>query len=405
VHYFDRVSKVRFSTFRSLPLSWIHYDRNERLAVMDSGGNYNDDNGWMFTQQLPAVIPVPRVPTVIPRLRRIAVPYWSLIVLAIVGSVAAGAVTATFWPWEYHSKTAGAAALQRHGDSVATSGSVADNALATEEVTKIDLSPVRLKPASLSPGGLNTANLSPANLTTTNPNASKPITVKPAEAEPPAQPPAQVAQDPCQSNPSKPQIVMNLQRTTLRSDEPASLGLTVDGAAEGAHLIICGFAAKSVFSVGRAVDENTWSVPASMIADATIMPPRGFAGQMDLAVTLMNTDRSPADRKTVRLQWLPEAQPAPRRDFANLDSLLNYGVHLKAAGNLADARQIFSRAAQGGDPRGAFMLAETYDPISLAKHQLLPRDSDPELARIWYRKASDLGSLDAPGRLERLTNW
>jgi hypothetical protein len=142
-----------------------------------------------------------------------------------------------------------------------------------------------------------------------------------------------------------------------------------------------------------------------------IMPPRGFVGPMDIGVMLVNTDKSLADRKVVHLQWLPQAQPAPQtpatplHDFGKHDTLLSYAAHLKAIGNLADARQIFNRVAQAGDPRGAFMLAESYDPISLAKHQLLPKDSDLELARIWYRKAFDLGSPDAPGRLDRLTNW
>jgi len=41
----------------------------------------------------------------------------------------------------------------------------------------------------------------------------------------------------------------------------------------------------------------------------------------------------------------------------------------------------------------------------LAKRQLLPPESNLELARSWYRKASDLGSQEANARLERLLNW
>src|SRR5262249_41923454 len=156
-----------------------------------------------------------------------------------------GALAATLWPWDYRHKTSGTAMMLPHGNDVANSGNVADNALTAGEVTKIDLSPVSLNPAGVNPGGLNTLNLSPANLNTTHPT---PIMVKPAAAEPPsqgappAQPPAQVtqqvAQDACHNDPSKPHIVMSLQRTMLRFDEPASLGLTVDGTADGAHLII-----------------------------------------------------------------------------------------------------------------------------------------------------------------------
>jgi hypothetical protein len=405
---------------------------------VNNGGNCNDENDWTFDRRLPAVIPLHRVPVVIPLTRRVTIPFWGLILVAMSGSVLAGAMAATLWPWDYHNKTSGVVAARPHGNDAVNDGNVDDSTLAAAEVTKIDLSPASLNAANLNTANLNTANqntpnlnaanqntdnLSTTNLNTTEIDISRPVTVAPPVTVTPvpitppvpvqpaaAEPSVQGAHDPCHRKSSDPLLVLNLNRTVLHSDEPASLGLTVDNAPDGAHLLICGYAAQSVFSVGRAVDDNTWTVPASRISDATIIPPRGFAGPMDIAVMLVNTDRSLVDRKVLHLQWLPRARPAPQmetppRDFARNDSLLSYGTHLKAIGNLADARQIFSRVAQTGDPRGAFVLAETYDPISLAKHQLLPKDSDLELARIWYRKASDLGSPDAPNRLDRLTNW
>jgi hypothetical protein len=409
---------------------------------MANGGNYDDDGNWMFNPRLPAVIPLPRTPVIIPLPRRFAVPFWGLILLAMSGSVLAGAVAATLWPWGYHNhgKKSGVMATRPRGDDGVSIGNVDDSALAAAEVTKIDLSPASLSPTHLSPANLNTSNLNAPNLNTPNLNADNPNTAnlnlnkndvgvpRPAMAEPitvappalaapvpvrpaAAEPSVQTVYDACHAKLSGPQLVLNLNRTVLRSGEPASLGLRVDNAHDGARLLICGFAAQSVFSIGHSLDENAWTIPAAMATDATILPPRGFAGPMDLSVLLLNADESLADRKVVHLQWLPQAQPSsqtaalPLRDVAGQDSLLSYGTHLKAIGSLADARQVFSRVAQRGDPRGAFMLAETYDPISLAKHQLLPKDSDIELARVWYRKATELGSQDAPGRLERLTNW
>jgi hypothetical protein len=384
-------------------------------AVMDNGGDCNDDNTWKFSRRLPAVIPLTRVPVVVPLTRRFAVPFWAIILAAAVGSLLTGALAATLWPWNYNSQTTGISAVQRSNDALNTENA-ADSPSSAADVTKIDL--------SLS--SLNTTNLSPANLKTTDVGPVRPVTAPAAVPVPAAAPPvtvpalvpvkpapadlAQTALDACHMKPSGPLLVQSVQRTVLRADEPASLGLTISGALDGTQLLICGFAANSVFSVGRSVDENAWTIPASMIADATVIPPRGFVGPMDLAVTLVNGDKSSVDRKTVYLQWLPRQAAAqvpalPRREFSNQDSLLSYGLHLKNTGNLADARQIFSRVAQAGDPRGAFMLAETYDPISLAKHQLLPTNSDMELARVWYRKATELGSPDAPGRLDRLSNW
>jgi TPR repeat protein len=175
-------------------------------------------------------------------------------------------------------------------------------------------------------------------------------------------------------------------------------------------LIICGFAARSVFSAGRSIDENTWVLPVAEAADLTLLPPRGFVGPMKLVVVLVNTDRSLADRRTVLLQWLPQtsgvsAAPAPQT--ADVNDQLEEGKRLRSAGNLAGARAIFQRHAATGDSRAAFLLAETYDPIVLARyqHHLLPPDSDLEKARLWYRRASQRGSPEANARLDRLSDW
>jgi hypothetical protein len=389
---------------------------------MANGGNFDHDSNWMFDPRLPAVVPRPRTLVVVPLSRRVAVPFWGLILLAMSGSVLAGGLAATLWPWGYHNHNKTSVARPRVDDGV-SANNVDDPTLVAAEVTKIDLSSSSLNTTNLNTPNLNAASLNTANLNTNDvgasrPAAAEPVTITPAPAPvlaapvplplETAEPSAQSAYDTCRAKPSGPQLVSNMSRTVLRPGESASLGLRVDNAPDGVYLLICGFAAQSVFSVGRSVGEYAWIIPASVVVDATVMPPRGFAGPMDLTILLVNRDKSLADRKMVRLQWLPQVQQTsapPLRDFANHESLLSYGAHLRSIGSLADARQIFGRIAQKGDPRGAFMLAETYDPISLAKHQLLPKDSDIELARVWYRKATELGSPDAPGRLDRLTNW
>ncbi len=60
---------------------------------------------------------------------------------------------------------------------------------------------------------------------------------------------------------------------------------------------------------------------------------------------------------------------------------------------------MYQRAAEAGDAAAAFALAETYDPLVLAKGDIPP---DVGLARIWYTKAIDLGSTSALERLEKL---
>jgi TPR repeat protein len=77
-------------------------------------------------------------------------------------------------------------------------------------------------------------------------------------------------------------------------------------------------------------------------------------------------------------------------------------LDLEATGDLAGARLVLSRAAEAGNARAAFMLAETYDPLELAKLGERGLASNLAAARIWYAKANDLGWKEAAARLERL---
>jgi TPR repeat protein len=70
--------------------------------------------------------------------------------------------------------------------------------------------------------------------------------------------------------------------------------------------------------------------------------------------------------------------------------------------NYAAPRLVLSRAAEAGDARAAFMLAETYDPLELAKLGERGLAANLSTARIWYAKAHDLGWKDAAARLEKL---
>jgi hypothetical protein len=315
------------------------------------GGSGGDDSRRAVNPGLPAVIPQPRAPSsALPLWRRFVLlrPWWRLAVVAVLAA-SVGVVTAKLWP--LHNNLA---ALLR---------------------------PVHPAPEAASP--------------------SPPIRITTA-------PPSGITADVCQRSLPGPQVVVGGPPTLLPADAPASFGVTVDGVSDGAQLVVCGFAARSVISAGRSIDEKTWILPVSDIMDATLIPPRGFVGPMQLVVALLNADNSLADRRRLHLQWLPKTGgllPATMPRMAEVNAELEEGKRLKAAGDLGRARTIFLRIAQTGDSRAAFLLAETYDPISLAKHQLLPPDSDIEKARLWYRRASERGSQEANARLDRLSNW
>jgi TPR repeat protein len=223
---------------------------------------------------------------------------------------------------------------------------------------------------------------------------------------------ASVAADACQTNSSAPRLVVSAGSGVMQSDEAAAMGLTIEGAADGAQLVIGGFETGSLFSVGQSLGQNGWSVPASQIKSASITPPRGFAGSMDIVLRLMLPSGKLADQQTLRLEWRPPKpalQPLvasiPRKISATeVHALLARGNALEATGDLAGARLVFQRAAEAGNARAAFMLAETYDPIVLETLRESGLASNVETARVWYAKAKDLGSDEAPERLERLAH-
>ena len=84
------------------------------------------------------------------------------------------------------------------------------------------------------------------------------------------------------------------------------------------------------------------------------------------------------------------------------DTLLTRASYQLSKGDGEAARAVFEVLANRGSLRGAFALAETYDPAKLAQHAHWGLKSDIRLARAWYKKASELGSLAAYERLKGL---
>jgi TPR repeat protein len=82
--------------------------------------------------------------------------------------------------------------------------------------------------------------------------------------------------------------------------------------------------------------------------------------------------------------------------------LLKRGEELVATGELGPARLALRRAAEAGDANAAFVLATTYDPILLRARKVIGVAPDVAMARAWYEKAKEFGSIDAPRRLELL---
>ena len=100
----------------------------------------------------------------------------------------------------------------------------------------------------------------------------------------------------------------------------------------------------------------------------------------------------------------PPAPPIRRVDPADIELLVKQGEQFMAVGDVAAARIVFQRAAQAGDAAAALAMGATYDPLVLNKIGVVGVTADPDKARGWYVKAQQLGSPEAPRRLELLAH-
>ncbi len=94
--------------------------------------------------------------------------------------------------------------------------------------------------------------------------------------------------------------------------------------------------------------------------------------------------------------------PARRMDSDELAALMTRAKAFLASGDIPPARLLLERAAQAQEASAALMLAQTYDPTVLGTQDIRNITPDPALARNWYQRAAQLGSVDAQRRLSQL---
>jgi TPR repeat protein len=78
-----------------------------------------------------------------------------------------------------------------------------------------------------------------------------------------------------------------------------------------------------------------------------------------------------------------------------VDSYLRRASELVALGDIAAARLLLSRAAEGKDSRALVALAETYDPVVLGRWRVVGMKPDPDRARALYQQALEAGNKAA----------
>ena len=128
------------------------------------------------------------------------------------------------------------------------------------------------------------------------------------------------------------------------------------------------------------------------------------------AAPLASTPSSrPATPSDLKMLFAAPTTSAPDRATAagptltasEIRALLSQGDALLRAGDVASARLFYQRRALAGDETAALRLAQAFDPVFLARAHLRSEPSDLGMAVFWYRRAQELGNLEAGVFLRR----
>jgi hypothetical protein len=234
-----------------------------------------------------------------------------------------------------------------------------------------------------------------------------------------------------------PTLIVRNHSGTL--NEPLELGVSVQPAEPGVTVIVKGLPVGAKLTAGEQMGLTEWRMAADEAANAVVIPPQDFAGDINLAAELRNADNLALVTSVIQLNWkapppppppppvaapaapppqvaaapaAPEpapapAPPAPRADPSTneVDGLVRRAQEMLLMGEVKAARALLLRAADARDAGAAYLLAKTYDPI-------LPRqpgaaDAGPDLAqaRSWYQKAREWGAPEAQRQLDALATY
>lgn len=158
-----------------------------------------------------------------------------------------------------------------------------------------------------------------------------------------------------------------------------------------------------------AVAEPTISKDASPPEPPAASPAAPVAGAPPSAVPAAGTPSAAEPAATTR-EAAPPPPPlvtlterAPDRPPPDpIAELMSTGTRLIGNGDIAGARDAFSRAASTGDPAATMALAETFDPNMLAAWGARDIKAEVGTARMLYNKALEAGIVKARARLQAL---
>jgi hypothetical protein len=86
---------------------------------------------------------------------------------------------------------------------------------------------------------------------------------------------------------------------------------------------------------------------------------------------------------------------------AEIAALLRRGDAFLTSGDITSARLFYERAAEAGSGPAALLLGATFDPVMYGHVGALDAIADPAQALTWYRRARDLGMVEAEQQIKR----
>jgi len=163
---------------------------------------------------------------------------------------------------------------------------------------------------------------------------------------------------------------------------------------------------------------RSWYVPIDKLEGLMLVPQQGCEGDFSVLVMIYDGKNVRNDTRTMLFSIRagidtprsppspaqPEAGAVPAVSPAEEEVLLKKGALLLKNGDVSAARLNFENLALRGSAKGAFALAQSFDPSVLLTMAIAGLKPDLLKAKEWYAKAAALGDQEAARRLSVLNS-
>jgi hypothetical protein len=188
-----------------------------------------------------------------------------------------------------------------------------------------------------------------------------------------------------------------VQPVVTEGSAPAAAGPGASGSPSGLAptALLPAPVAPSPQAATAAPDSPAPAKPDSKPSVANLDPPNGAPSKSSATPDRPASVTAPAASPVPVVPTEPPPPAQPRPSLEETASLLERGDRLFGMGDVISARLFYERAAEAGDGPAALRLGETYDPTFLERAKLRAIKGDLKAAAFWYRRAKELGVVEA----------